>query len=54
MSTRINYPVHSIRIADHVWEDLRLHKYLTKLTWNRLLRRMLEADKELNNTTKPI
>lgn len=45
---RINYPVRSVRVAEPVWEDLRLYKYLTKLTWNRLLRRMLESDKQIN------
>lgn len=44
----MNYPVRSLRIAGSVWEDLRLRKYLTKLTWNRLLKRMLESDKQLN------
>lgn len=45
---RINYPVRSLRVAEPLWEDLRLHKFLHKLTWHRLLRRMLEADKTLN------
>jgi hypothetical protein len=45
---RLNYSVRSMRLAEPTWEDLRLHKYLTKLTWNRLLKRMLVADKEVN------
>lgn len=52
MKDKKNYTVRSIRISEPLWEDLRLHRLLTKLSWNRLLRRMLAADKEVNKLNR--
>lgn len=44
MKERVNYPTHSMRIADSIWERLRLHKHIRRLTWNRLLDRFMKLD----------
>ena len=44
MNERVNYPTHSMRIADQIWERMRMHKFIRKLTWNQLLDRLLKLD----------
>jgi len=44
---RINYPVHTMRVSDKVWDDLRLFKFHRKMTWNRLLLYFMEREESL-------
>lgn len=50
MQQRINYPTHSMRIANQTWERIRLHKFLRKMTWNQLLDHLLNLDVNITGT----
>lgn len=50
MNDRINYPVHTMRVSDKVWEDLRLFKFHRKMTWQKLMVHFMEREEQdLNN-----
>lgn len=44
-----NKSVRSIRMSDALWEEIQLRRFFTNLSWSKLLKRMLDADKKLNN-----
>jgi len=46
--SRINYPIHTMRLSDELWHKLRMRKFIQKLTWNQLLAKLLALDSEQN------
>lgn len=46
-TNRINYPSHSMRIEDDLWENIRMYRCVKKLTWHQLMREMLAAHQSI-------
>jgi hypothetical protein len=38
-----------MRLADKIWDDLRLFKFHRKMTWNKLMRYFMEREEEVLN-----
>lgn len=52
MIERKSYPVRTMRLSKALWEDLIIYKTMRRLTWNRLLMRLLESDAQVTRHNK--